>query len=302
MRNAFISTLTELAQEDERIVLLTGDLGYKIFDDFQEKFPKRFYNVGIAEANMIGMAAGLAHSGLKPYCYSIVPFATLRCLEQIRDDVCYNNKDVKIIGYGAGYTYGHNGPTHHGIDDIGALRSIPDIVICSPASTEETSMVLRSTFEDNDPTYIRLGRAYDKNGMDHAYNFKESSDVVIVSTGNIISVADEVKEKLVNQNIKCVVVSMPFIKPFDGDGMDYILQRTNCIVSLEEHNIVGGFGSSVAEYLSEARVNIKFRRFGIMDLFYHQSGDQAYLRNLAGLSADVIVKGILKLLGKNNER
>jgi len=296
MRNAFVSVLTELAETDDRIVLLTGDLGYKIFDDFIKKFPKRFYNVGIAEANMIGMAAGLAHSGLKPYCYSIIPFATLRCLEQIRDDVCYNNKDVKIVGYGAGYTYGHNGPTHHGIDDIGALRSVPNIVICSPSSTEETSMVLRNTYRNNIPTYIRLGRAFDDKGI--GYNFKGLLDVGIVSTGNITSVADEVKQMLVNQNIKCSILSMPFIKPLDTDILDCIIEKTNCIVSLEEHNIIGGLGSAIAEYLCETQANVKFKRFGIKDTFYHQSGDQQFLRNLAGLNAEIIVEDILKLLGK----
>lgn len=296
MRNAFISEITKLAEEDERIVLLTGDLGYKIFDDFQKRFPKRFYNVGIAEANMIGVAAGLAHSGLKPYVYSIVPFATLRCLEQIRDDVCYNNKDVKIIGYGAGFTYGHNGGTHHGIDDIGALRSIPNIVICSPASTEETSMVIRKTYEDNLPTYIRLGRAYDDKGM--GYNFKGLLDVIIVSTGNIVSVADKVKEELVKQNIKCSILSMPFVKPLDTSVLDEIIEKTNAIVSLEEHNIVGGLGSAIAEYLCEKEdMKFYFKRFGIKDRFEHISGDQEYLRNLAGLNPEVIVEEILYMLG-----
>ena len=296
MRNAFIKEITQLAEEDERIVLLTGDLGYKIFDDFQKRFPKRFYNVGIAEANMIGMAAGLAHSGLKPYCYSIVPFATLRCLEQIRDDVCYNNKDVKIVGFGAGYTYGFNGPTHHGIDDIGALRSIPNIIICSPASTEETSLVIRNTYEDNGPTYIRLGRAFDK--LIDLTLSRGLSDVTIISTGNIVSVADEVRENLINQNIKCDVVSMPYVKPLDGDGLDYIVRRTGCIASLEEHNVLGGLGSAIAEYLCETQANVKFKRFGIRDTFYHCSGDQEYLRNVAGLNAEIIAEDILRMLEK----
>ena len=296
MRNAFISTIIELAEKDERVVLLTGDLGYKIFDDFAKRFSKRFYNVGIAEANMIGLAAGLAHSGLKPYCYSIVPFATSRCCEQIRDDVCYNNKDVKIIGYGAGFTYGHNGPTHHGIDDIGALRSIPNIVICSPSSTEETSMVIRKTYENNTPTYIRLGRAYDEKGI--LFNFKSDLlDVVVVTTGNIVSVAVEVKEKLESYGLRCSIFSTPFIKPLDIDNLDEVVARTNCVASLEEHNIVGGFGSAIAEYLYETQANVRFKRFGIKDQFYHVSGDQQYLRNLAGLNADVIVEDILFMLG-----
>lgn len=296
MRNAFIIEITKLAEEDERIVLLTGDLGYKIFDDFQKRFPKRFYNVGIAESNMIGMAAGLAHSGLKPYVYSIVPFATLRCLEQIRDDVCYNNKDVKIVGYGTGFTYGHNGGTHHGIDDIGALRSIPNIVICSPASTYETDLIVRNTYEDNTPAYIRLGRAFDKQ-VDLTLD-KGLLDVVVISTGNILSVADEVRKVLLKENIKCNVVSMPYVKPLDGSGLDWIIQKTNCIVSLEEHNIVGGFGSAVAEYLCEIQANVKFKRFGIKNEFVHISGDQDYLRSCAGLTPGIIASKIMKLLRK----
>lgn len=296
MRNIFIKEITELAEEDERIVLLTGDLGFKIFDNFQKRFPKRFYNVGIAESNMIGMAAGLAHSGLKPYCYSIVPFATLRCLEQIRDDVCYNNKDVKIVGYGAGFTYGFNGPTHWGVDDIGALRSIPNIVICSPASTEETSMVIRETYEDNQPTYIRLGRAWDEK-VDFTFG-KGLLDVIIVTTGNILSVAAEVKEILKNQNIKCGVISTPIVKPLDTNNLDYVVVKSNFIVTLEEHNVLGGISSAVAEYLCETQANVKFKRFGVEDRFIHVSGDQQYLRNIAGLNPEIIVKDILKLLGK----
>ena len=296
MRNAFIETITKLAEKDDRIVLLTGDLGYKIFDDFKQKFPSRFYNVGIAEANMIGLAAGLAHSGLKPYVYSIIPFITLRCLEQIRNDICYNNKDVKIVGYGTGFTYGHNGPTHWGTEDIGVLRSIPNIVICSPASTKETSTVIRKTYENNTPTYIRLGRAYDKE-VDFIFD-KGLLDVVIVSTGNILSVAAEVKETLMKQNIKCGIASMLFIKPFDTDRLDWIVQKTDFLVSLEEHNVLGGFSSALAQYLCENQANVKFKCFGVEDEFIHISGDQQYLRSCAGLASGIISSKITCLLDK----
>jgi transketolase len=306
VKNAFINTITELAQKDEKIVLLTADLGYKIFDNFNEMFPNRFYNVGIAEANMVSMAAGLTLEGFKPYIYSIVPFVTARCYEQIRNDIAYNFRNVKIIGAGGGCSYGHGGMSHHGIEDISIMRSMPNMFVFCPGDSFETEAVISCSYGVHTPCYIRLGRGGEpkihkekiKNytsGQVIFFSHMSFKKVHILSTGGILSTAFKLRDNLKSLDIDCEVVSFPSIVPLSVGSICDIAKKSELIVTLEENYLKGGFGSAVAECLMEQEINVKFMRFGI-EGFQYYSGDQDYLRKKNGLSVFNMSKNILKKL------
>ena len=195
MRNAFIRGLTARAAEDQRVMLLTGDLGFKIFDDFAARFPGRFLNAGVAEANMIGVAAGLALAGFRPFAYSIVPFVTLRCLEQIRDDICYNNVAVAIVGVGGGYSYGLNGPSHHALEDIAIMRALPNMTVVCPGDPLEAELAVQASASHEGPLYLRLGRAGDAIAyreppafrIGEAITLRPGNDCALISTGGHVA-------------------------------------------------------------------------------------------------------------------
>lgn len=307
MKNAFIKTLIELAEKDDKIVLLTGDLGYRIFDSFVEKFPNRFYNVGIAEANMASMAAGLALEGFKPYIYSIVPFVTLRCLEQIRNDIAYNNKNVKIIGVGGGFAYGHGGTTHHGIEDISIMRAIPNMQVFCPGDSFETGAIIESSYGIKSPSYIRLGRGGEQ--KIHTKEIKKYTigdmlflemtvekhkDLIIMSTGEMLETATKVKQELENKYISCVVVSIPTVKLLNIKQLKCVTNLSKNIITLEENTLCGGFGSCIVEHLMDLKISARLKRFGIPDCFCKITGDQEYLRDLCGLSVEKIVDETIK--------
>jgi len=302
MRNAFVETIEKIAEQDDRVVLLVGDLGYKIFDSFKEKFPNRFYNVGIAEANMVSMAAGMAKAGFKPYVYSIAPFVTLRCCEHIRNDVAYNRTNVTIVGVGGGLCYGHNGPTHHAIEDIAIMRSIPNMVVACPSTPQEVNRVMWCLHDNPCPCYLRLGRGGEPEISEgemsmiefgkgiHLY---EGKDLTLFSTGNMLPTAIKVREEIEKRGLMCGVATFPFVKPLDVECIEEIAVWSQNIVTIEEHNINGGFGGAVAEYLMESNIPVGFMRFGIQDTFAQVSGDQEYLRFLSCLDAKTILENIL---------
>jgi len=304
MRNAFVDTIFEMAELDERIVLIVGDLGYKIFDKFKEKFPKRYINAGIAEANMVSMAAGMTLYGYKPFVYSIAPFVTCRCYEQIRNDVAYHNKNVVIVGVGGGYSYGHNGPTHHAIEDIALMRSIPNMKVLCPGDPLETRSIMNSLGDFDGPIYLRLGRAGEKKihkeipvfSKDKSYWFKVGDDASIISTGNTLSLALETSELLGKRNIFCSVISMPFVKPLDVRTIESACIHSKNIFTIEEHSIFGGFGSAVAEFIMELNAPVGFKRFGVLDCFPEFSGDQNFLREQVGLVPEKIADKIQKMV------
>lgn len=301
MRDAFIKALTKLACFDDKIVLLTGDVGFKIFDSFCSNFPNRFFNVGIAEANMVSMASGMALKGFKPYVYSMVPFVSMRACEQIRHDVAYHNRNVKIIGIGAGFSYGHNGTSHHGIEDVAIFNAIPNMKILCPADPKETTALINASYLDHCPTYIRLGRAGEKDvhltvpniSIGQSLVFSVGRDVTIFSTGNMLVTALEVQKILKDKNIDCGVVSFPTVKPLDTGMIQEVCFSTHCVIALEEHNEIGGFGSSVARYLAtRGMYGCRFFNFGIPDQFTSVSGDQQYLRKMCGLDSKTLSKKI----------
>lgn len=301
MRTAFINTLTELAEKDESIYLLTGDLGFSVFEDFAKRFPKRFVNCGVAEQNMMGVAAGLALSGKKVYVYSIVPFVTLRCLEQIKNDVCYQNLDVKIIGMGGGLTYGSLGATHHAIEDIAVLRALPNMTVLCPADPAETEELLLKSYQTKNPTYIRLAKSKEKS----LYNtkpkleigkpsvLKEGRDGALISTGIQVVLCMEVVEKLKEAGLNFKLISLHTLKPINRESLLKEIIEIKKIFVLEEHSIIGGLGSIVAEILAESDWQGDFRITAIPDEYSAETGSAEYFRNKYQLGREETVGRIL---------
>ena len=303
MREAFINTLIELATKDDKIFLLTGDLGFSVLEKFQEKFPDRFLNIGVAESNMVGIAAGLALSGKLVYIYSIVPFVTMRCFEQIRNDVCMQNLNVRIIGIGGGLSYGSAGPTHHSIIDIAIMRALPNMTVVCPGDPIETVFTIKESVEYKGPLYARLGKGHEPNIHDDAIHFeigkgitmREGSDIAVIVTGNMLDIAKKVTRRLVENGIDMQLISMHTVKPIDSGLILKCAAERKAIVTVEEHSIVGGLGSAVAEVLSESRYKVLFRRIGLKDAFVKDVGDREYLLEKNLLSVDNIVNNIFKI-------
>lgn len=304
MRNAFIRSLTEAAASDDRIVFLTGDLGFKLFDDFARRYPGRFINVGVAEATMASVAAGLALEGKKPFIYSIAPFATLRCYEQIRNDICYHETNVTVVGVGGGYSYGPNGPTHHALEDIAVMRVMPNMTVLCPGDPAETVAAVRALAKHRGAAYLRLGRAGEPAVHDGPVSFeigqsltlRDGRDVALLSTGNMLATAVQVADLLAAHSLSCRVVSMPTVKPLDTATIDAAVRQVRAVATLEEHGLLGGFGSAVAEHIAGLGVAVTFRRFGAGNHFSHTCGDQEFHRQAQGLTAPQISDAIAVLL------
>jgi transketolase len=290
MRAAFIETLGELAEADERIWLVTGDLGFSVLEPFAERFPSRYLNVGVAEQNMTGIAAGLARCGKVVFTYSIANFPTLRCLEQIRNDVCYHGGNVKVVAVGGGYAYGAQGYTHHGVEDLAILRALPGMTVVAPGDPVETRLATRAIAVDDGPCYLRLGKATEPVvhaaepdfHLGRAIPVRPGRDATIVSTGGMLEESVTVADRLRGEGVEVGVLSMHTVKPLDEEAVLHAARSTGVIVTAEEHSVVGGLGSAVAEVLAEAGLPVKFRRFGAPDRINRAVGSQAYLRRLAG--------------------
>ncbi len=310
MRNAFIRALTEAAATDERIVFLTGDLGFKLFDDFAARYPGRFMNVGVAEATMAGVAAGLALEGKKPFIYSIVPFATLRCYEQIRNDICYHEADVTVVGVGGGYSYGPNGPTHHALEDIAVMRALPNMTVICPGDPAETVAAVHMLARHRGPAYLRLGRAGEPNvhpdpvtlAIGTSLTLRSGGNVVLLATGNMLATAVRAADLLAARGVAAGVVSMPTVKPLDVATIDAAAASGAFIATLEEHSLIGGFGAAVAEHLAERGGAVRFRRFAAPDRFSHTCGDQEFHREACGLDAPAIAETLARLVADGRAR
>jgi transketolase len=306
MRAAFVRGLTAAARRDPRIMLLTSDLGYKIFDAFAGEFPGRFLNVGVAEANMIGVAAGLAMGGMRPFAYSIAPFATLRCLEQIRNDVCYHNLPVSIVGVGGGYSYGPNGPTHHALEDIAVMRALPNMAVVCPGDPAETELAVMAAAARGGPVYLRIGRAGDpvvhrappSFQIGQAITMREGRDCTLISTGNILPVALDAADRLRAGSISCGVLNMHTVKPLDEAALRVRSRETRALFTIEEHSRIGGLGSAVAEWCAANHILGPRLSFGAHDAFAPLTGSQTYLRASNGLTAEHVVEMIVAQLAK----
>ena len=304
MRIAFVKTFLKEAKKNKDVILLTADLGFSVFEKLMDELPAQYLNVGVAEQNMTGMAAGMAMEGKIPFIYSIVPFATMRNFEQIRNDVCYQNQNVKIVGVGAGFSYGPYGHTHHGLEDIGILRTLPNMVILTPGDPVEVALATKEMVKHTGPVYLRLGKA----GEPALYKTKpkfiigkgiilqEGSDITIIGTSTLLYRAFEVTESLKKKRISVRFISMPTIKPLDEKIILESAKKTKAIVTIEEHSVIGGLGSAVSEVLAENTNNILFKRIGVPDRFTKVMGLQEYMRRANGLTTDQIVDTILRIL------
>jgi transketolase len=297
MRTAFVSQLIKEAEQHPDIFLIIGDLGFNVVEEFAKKFPDRFLNAGIAEQNMIGVAAGLAKEGYNVYVYSIANFPTLRCIEQIRYDVCYHNLSVKIVAVGAGYAYGSLGSSHHATEEMGMMRTIPDLVVASPGDPIEAKSITTLSANYQGPMYLRLGKAGEKQVHATSFDNMMIGDIValkqgstgrsaLLATGSILHYANEfISEKGIDTSL----YSVPFIKPLNKQQIKELAQKHNNIIVLEEHQKSAGLGSAIIEQVSdmyasgEISVFPKIKRVAIDDCFYHLSGSQAFLRKNAGL-------------------
>ncbi len=304
MRNTIINGIHAACRENKDIIFLTGDIGYSVIEKFVAEFPDRVLNTGIAEQNMIGVAAGLALAGKKVFVYTIVPFATMRCFEQIRVDVCYQNLDVTIVGIGGGYAYGTLGTTHFGLEDLVLMRSLPNMKVVAPADPLETERLFPQLLSAGGPCYIRLNRGGEKTLTENAQPpqlgvgsvLKTGTQVTIFSIGTITEVALEAATMLAAENIDVEVVHMHTLKPFDKEIVKDRASTRKAVVTLEEHTIIGGLGSAVAEVIAEAGLAVPFQRIGVEDHYFSSIGKQDFLRAQAGISAAAVVEKVKKLI------
>lgn len=307
MRNAFAKQITELAQRDERVVLLSGDIGNRLFDDLKAKCPDRFFNCGVAEANMIGMAAGMAMSGLRPVCYTITPFITYRCMEQIRIDVCYHHVPVVVVGTGAGLSYASLGATHHSCEEMGMLRLLPGLAVVAPADAMEVRGALKAALNHPHPVYIRIGKKGEpvihetepSFQIGKAISLREGKDICLLSTGTLLPVVLETADLLAAQNISAKVVSFHTIKPLDEATLAKAFADYQLVVTIEEHSILGGLGGSVAEWLADhSPAKARLLRCGTADEFLHETAEQEEAREHFGLTAAAMAARIKGFLNK----
>jgi transketolase len=289
MRTAFIKQLTEEAKTNEGIFLIVGDLGFNVIEEFAEMFPDRFLNAGIAEQNMAGIAAGLAMEGYNVYIYSIGNFPTLRCMEQIRYDIAYHNLSVKIVAVGGGYAYGSLGASHHATEELGMLRTIPNMTVCAPGDPVETRAIVRWSAQYNGPVYMRLGKAGEPTVHENEISTLSKGEILQLRNGAkfaVLSTGAMLVDAVNSADINCAVYSCPFIKPVDGDALLSIAQKYDRLITIEEHQLSGGFGSAITEQINDLYSNGSLKRYpkiirrGIKDVFCAFSGSQTYLRNL----------------------
>jgi transketolase len=302
MRNAFAEEITKLADAEPRVVLLSGDIGNRLFDRFKERHPNRFINCGVAEANMIGMAAGLAMSGLRPVVYTIAPFIVTRCLEQIRVDICCHDVGVVLVGVGAGLAYASLGPTHHSCEDVALLRALPHMTVLAPGDPVEARLALRAAIQLNRPAYLRLGKKGEPVVHKKAPEFvigkaitvREGCDVCLLSTGTMLPEVLGAAERLEKTGVSAQVASFHTIKPLDTTFLRGAFKSFPLTATVEEHGLIGGLGAAVAEWLADRPVRRgRLCRFGTADVFHHEAGDQEYARQRFGLTADQIAGRIL---------
>ena len=300
MRDAFFDELTRLAQFDPRIVFLTADLGYKLWDEFAERCPGRFFNMGVSEANMVSVAAGLALSGYRPVTYSIVPFATVRCLEQIRNDVCNMKLPVLLVGVGGGYAYGANGPTHHGIDDVALLRVMPNMSVFCPCDPIETKATRRAALRQKMPAYLRLGRNKEPNLVPEDFRLwvgeptvlRNGHTVALLACGPIAKEALDAADSLTDCGLSAMVLSAHTVKPIARTVAFLRKRGIQHVFVVEEHSPCGGLAEALAIEIADADYRPRVTRLSAPDRFLSDVGSQQYMRKMAGLDGASIARKV----------
>ena len=305
MRTAFINELFALAKQDPRIVLIVGDLGFGVVTPFMEHLPAQFLNAGVAEQNMTGMAAGMALSGKIALTYSIANFPTLRCLEQVRNDVCYHNANVKVVSVGGGFTYGAMGATHHAVEDLAVMRALPGLLVVAPGDPIEARAATRAIIEYTGPCYVRLGKAGEPIVHPSTINFelgkaihiREGRDATLISIGGILQNTVRAAERLAKEGIETRVLSMHTLKPLDVEAVLAAARETEAIFTIEEHSILGGLGTAVAEVLAEVEgIKAPLKRIGVPPAFSPHIGSQEYMLQSHGLTDEAITLTVAQTL------
>ena len=305
MRGTALKCVHELAKEDPRVFFIGSDLGAGTLDEFKEEIPDRFFMEGISEANLIGMAAGLAFEGKIPYVNTIATFLTRRCFDQIAVDLCLHNLNVRLIANGGGMVYAPLGPTHMAIEDIAIMRSLPKMTVIAPADADEMRRLIPLTLEYPGPIYIRLGKGYDpivtnddvRFEIGKALPMRAGSDALIVTTGIALKTGIDAADSLKTRGLETSILHMPTIKPLDTEALLAHMADVPVIVTVEEHNVIGGLGSAVAEVMAAANFNAakRFKSIGIPDEFPDEYGSQATLMQRYAITADEITTVIVRL-------
>ena len=304
MRDHFINALVKLAENDKDIVLLTGDLGFGVFEKFESSFPGQYFNAGVAEQNMTGVATGLALEGKKVVTYSIGNFATLRCLEQIRNDACYHDANITIIANGGGFSYGSLGMSHHTTEDLAILRALPNMSVVAPCTADEAGEAITAMIMNGGTGYLRLDKSSAKDCLSKepfvigkSRRYKEGKDITLIATGSILGEANTASVELRKLGIEARVVGMHSIKPIDVDEITDAISNTGGIVTVEEHNKDGGLGSAIAEVCMDlGMIPSKFLRIGLENKYSSIVGSQQYLRSRYDMDSKAIIKKVLNLL------
>ena len=305
MRTGVVQHIHDYMRKDHNSYFLVGDLGYHVVEDVEKEFPERFINVGVAEQNMIGIAAGLALAGNKVFVYSIIPFVTMRCYEQIRDDLCYHDLDVVLIGAGAGLSYGILSATHFALEDVAILRVLPNMVVFSPADETEAVLGMKAITKQKHPTYVRIGKRTEPTIYEKPYKFKlgkvkvlqDGQDITIFASGPIIDeVIQTVRLLEKKMSISICLVNIHTIKPLDEKTILLKANGKKIIFTVEEHGKIGGLGSAVSEVLAEKGLKTKVIRIGTVDEFVKKIGSQPYLRKALHLDAQGIFMQMKKYL------
>ena len=307
MRKAFSDALVRIAQFNPNVLLLTGDHGYALFDDFRRHCPDQYINAGIAEQNMIGMAAGLARTGFRPFVYGLSAFIPTRVVEQIKLDVAHDNLPVVFIGDGAGFVYSHLGTSHQSFEDIACLRAIPNIQIYSPSDQFETTQCMNWAYETQATCYLRLGKS-DRGDVHIAPISSQSGDLLpvkindradfaFIATGSLVLTAKNIAQKYFPL---ASVWSVPTLKPIDVEQVVSICKNHHVIVVLEEHSVYGGLGGIISEIASE-RMPTKILRIGVRDRLSEKCGSYEYLLREHGLDENSILDEVRRYLSTNHK-
>ncbi len=303
MRDAFIKALSNVAEKDEDVILLTGDLGYGVFEDFESRFPNQYFNVGIAEQNMTGLAVGLALEGKKVVSYSIGNFPTLRCLEQVRNDACYHNANVTIVASGGGFSYGSLGMSHHTTEDLSILRSLPNMTVVAPCTAKEAGEAITSLIYNEGVGYLRLDKTSAEDSpiksnfaIGKSRRYCEGTDITLIATGGILREANIASTELKKHGISTRIIGMHSIKPIDTSEVIDAALNTGGIVTIEEHNKDGGLGSAISEVcMDNSVIPKKFLRIGLNNIYSSIVGSPQYLRTQYEMDSNAIVKKVLGL-------
>ena len=297
MKQAFIEALTKLMEKDEKVIIVTADMGFSVFEDIQKRFPKRFFNTGITEQASISFVAGLSMSGFKVYFYAQAPFISMRCLEQVRLDIAYHHLNVKLIGSNSGFSLNQYGVSHYGLEDVAIIKTLPGVMIFVPADSVEMTASMEESYKIKGPVYIRMTKTGNQTihkkiiNINKPISINEGKDGLFLVTGGLLNRAIKVVETLKGENICLDLYSCPLIKPIPQD-LILLMKKHNNVFTMEEHSIIGGFGSTIANLIIDNDIKIRLTKLAFPDKYLHVSGSMEYLLDQSGLKVEDIVKTI----------